>query len=510
METGKETTMVKRAWTFAGLVAFASGAVLGCSGGDPALAQTSQAARQEVREALGDVTIELDTLTASSLSGAFRSAAATALPAVVQVDVQSRAEGRVMRLPFNIPGMPEGEEAPIQRGTGSGFIIDESGHVMTNNHVVEGAERIVVRLADGREFDAAVVGADPNTDVAVIRIQAAKGESFPVSQFGDSDALKVGDWVLALGNPLGLDFTVTAGIVSAKNRSIDILRNETNTQLEAFIQTDAAINRGNSGGPMVDLLGRVVGINTAIESPTGYFAGAGFAIPVNLARKIAGDLISYGVVHRPRLGIQITPVDAADAQVYGLPNVSGAEISTPPEPGTPAAEAGLEMGDVIVSIDGEEIRNVAELQARVARMRPGETVDVGVIRYGDRMTRKVRLGEFEQVAARQQRTRNSGDDDMRLGFRAMPAPPEASELVNARGDRFVAIAEIDPSGPIAAAGLRIPRGAVGPVILKLNGEDVRSVGDVQRIARSVKSGDVVSLVYAGVNGQPTILNYRVR
>src|SRR5690606_31873336 len=238
----------------------------------------------------------------------------------------------------------------------------------------EGAERIIVRLADGREFDASVVGADPNTDVAVIRINARQGESFPVSQFGDSDALRVGDWVLALGNPLGLDFTVTAGIVSAKNRSINILQNEMNTQLEAFIQTDAAINRGNSGGPMVDLLGRVVGINTAIESGTGFFAGAGLAIPINLARTVGGDLLESGAVHRPRLGIQFTAVDAADAEVYGLPSVAGAEISTPPADGTPAAEAGIRMGDVIVSIEGEPIRTVAELQARVARMRPGETI----------------------------------------------------------------------------------------------------------------------------------------
>ena len=237
--------MLKKARTLFAVVGVTGGAVLGCSGGDPALAQTSQATQQEVREALGDISIALDTVTASRLSGAFRSAAATALPAVVQIQVQSRADEEQMRLPFNIPGMPQqrGEEMPIQRGTGSGFIIDAAGHVMTNNHVVDGAESIVVRLADGREYTAEVVGADPNSDVAVIRIEGA--ESLPVSAFGDSDALKVGDWVLALGNPLGLDFTVTAGIVSAKNRNIDILRNETNTQLEAFIQTDAAINRGN-------------------------------------------------------------------------------------------------------------------------------------------------------------------------------------------------------------------------------------------------------------------------
>ncbi|MGH7443828.1 MAG: trypsin-like peptidase domain-containing protein [Longimicrobiales bacterium] len=501
--------MVKKAWTMAGLLAVASSALLGCSGSEPALAQTSQSTQQEVREALGDVPIVLDTVTASQLSGAFRSAAATALPAVVQIQVQSRAEaGAAARMPFIIPGMPRDGEAPIQRGTGSGFIIDEAGHILTNNHVVEGADRIVVRLADGREYTAETVGRDPNTDVAVIKIDPAEGETLPVSRFGDSDKLKVGDWVLALGNPLGLDFTVTAGIVSAKNRSIDILRNEANTQLEAFIQTDAAINRGNSGGPMVDLLGRVVGINSAIESPTGFFTGAGFAIPINLARKVGSDLIAYGVVHRPRLGIQITEVDAADAQVYDLPLVSGAEISTPPEAGTPAAEAGLQMGDVIVSVEGDDIRTVAELQSRVARMQPGETIDVDIIRYGERLTREVRLGEFEQVALRQDRPRSNADSEMRLGFRVAPAPPEATQVVDAPGNQFVAIVEVDEAGPLAGFGVR--RGEIGPVILKLNGQDVRSVADVQRIARSVESGDVVSLVYAGVGGQPTIHNYRVR
>ena len=497
---------VRRFFGFLGIVS-----ALGCSGSEPAVAQTQQA-QQEVREALGNAPIALDTATASRLSGAFRSAAATALPAVVQIQVQSMAEVSRARIPFVLPGAPSPDEPQVQRGTGSGFIIDADGHILTNNHVVEGAHSITVRLADGREYGAEVVGTDPNTDVAVVRVDPVDGESLPVSRFGDSDELKVGDWVLALGNPLGLDFTVTAGIVSAKNRNIGILRNETLTQLEAFIQTDAAINRGNSGGPMVDLLGRVVGINSAIESPTGFFTGAGFAIPINLARKVASDLISYGVVHRPRLGISITEVDAADAEVYGLPQVSGAEISTVPQQGTPAAEAGLQIGDVIVSIDGQDIRNVAELQARVARLQPGETIDVAVIRYGERLTKQVRLGEFEQVAQASSPRSQAADSDMRLGFRVGPVPAQIAQAVNAPGDQFVAITEVDPVGPVATFFGDV-RGA-GPILLKINGRDVRSVADVQRIARSVEPGDVVSLVFmstAGANAnQPTIYNYRVR
>ena len=487
-----------------GLMIVGLAALAGCRDGDAAQAQTRQDTQQQVQAALGDVPMALDTGTAAALSGAFRGAASRALPAVVNIDVIGQQEQQ--RLPFNVPGLtPPPNQEELVRGTGSGFIINEDGHILTNNHVVENAERITVRMVSGQEYAAEVVGADPNTDIAVIKITPRAGESLPVSEFGDSDKLNVGDWVLALGNPLGLDFTVTTGIVSAKSRSIGILRNQSNTQLEAFIQTDAAINRGNSGGPLVDLLGRVVGINSAIQSQTGYFSGAGFAIPINLATKVANDLIEFGVVHRPRLGVQIQDVDAADAEVYGLPRVAGAEVNSI-TPDQPAQDAGMQMGDVIVSVEGEDIRNVAELQARIARFQPGDRVRLGIIRYGTALEKTIRLGEFEQPGQTIARARPRADDEARLGFTVRPLPEEFVRFVPEGGSQFVQIADVDPYGPASRA--------LGQnwVILKINGENIRGVRDVQRIANGLESGDVVSVVYVlPRNGeQPAIANYRIR
>src|SRR5690606_12328277 len=213
----------------------------------------------------------------------------------------------------------------------------------------------------------------------------------------------------------GLTFTATAGIVSAKGRSIGILAEGAGeTALESFIQTDAAINPGNSGGPLVDLNGRVIGINTAIESPTGFFSGAGFAIPIDLARKVANDIVQYGAVHRPRLGIGINDVNAAVAEVYGLPSVSGVEI-TRLEPGTPADRAGLQLGDVILTIDDQPVQSVPDLQARVAQYQPGDRIAIGFIRYGQSMRTTVELGEFEPTEVTRPSPRAQRTQGNRLG-----------------------------------------------------------------------------------------------
>ena len=398
----------------------ALGLVLLAGCGERGAAQDrANAARAEVRERLGGLPAELDTTTAARLSGAFRAAAERALPAVVYVQVQGRrelAQRQNLRIPFFrfVPPGFEEDEPPPQRGQGSGFIFDERGYILTNNHVVRDAESILVRLVDGREYDAEVVGGDPSTDVAVIRIRPRPGERLPVAQLGDSDQLRVGDWVLALGNPLGLEFTVTAGIVSARGRTIGILRRETQTALEAFIQTDAAINPGNSGGPLVDLLGRVVGVNTAIESPTGLNAGYGFAIPINLASKVARDLIEYGVVRRPRLGVSIANVTEADAEVYGLSEIAGAEV-TSVQPGTPAERAGIRVGDVIVGLDGQPIRDATELQTALARRQPGERVRLTLVRDRRRMDISVELGQFEAQAARDRNRSERPTAEERLG-----------------------------------------------------------------------------------------------
>jgi serine protease Do len=317
----------------------------------------------------------------------------------------------------------------------------------------------------------------------------------------------VGDWVLALGNPLGLQFTVTAGIVSAKGRAINILESPDNSQLEAFIQTDAAINPGNSGGPLVDLLGRVVGVNSAIESRTGFFSGAGFAIPINLAAKVADDLIRYGVVRRPRLGVTIQDVTAADAEVYGLPAVTGAEIASV-TPGMPAQHAGLEMGDVVVAVNGQPVGSVTELQATVARFQPGDTVGVSVIRYGTRLDRTVRLGEFQPAPEQTLAARDPISGPDLLGFSVGDLPENLAGRLGLSGEARVAITEIRPFGPAEEAF--VPRGFI---LLRLNGEPVHTRDDVARIVAGLEVGDVVSVVTLhprADDAAPTIFNYRVR
>jgi serine protease Do len=483
------------------------GVSLGCNNGGAAQAQ-QRSGQQELREQLGELPVALDTASAAGLSSAFRGAAARALPAVVQIRVVAQRQNQLAQnLPFRIPGF-ENEESPRRsQGTGSGFIIDADGHILTNYHVVRDAERIDVVLVNGRDYAGEFVGGDPDTDIAVIRVRTRNGEELPVSQIGDSDALRVGDWVLALGNPLGLEFTVTAGIVSAKGRSIDILRRTQQTALESFIQTDAAINPGNSGGPMVDLLGRVVGINTAISSQTGFFAGAGFAIPINLARKVANDLIRHGVVHRPRLGISINDATAADAEVFRLPAVSGAVVARV-EPGDPAARAGIQMGDVIVSIEGTSVRNVADLQARVAGYQPGERITVGYIRNGESREAAVQLGEFEATRPQVTAAARNASGAALLGFQFEAVPAELSRRQGWRPEWSVIITGVDPD----VVPERFP-GRPGAVLLRLNGREVATPRDVERLAGSLRSGEVISIVVIDPrepNAQPSIFNYRAR
>jgi Do/DeqQ family serine protease len=474
----------------------------GCDVLDRARAEPRSDAQLELERQLGgQVPMELDTASAVRLSGAFRGAAATALDAVVQIAVTSRGVMRPPPAPFH-DFIPEDGRERLMQGNGSGFIIDERGHILTNHHVIENAVDIRVTLVDGREFAAELVGSDPNSDIAVIRIE---GDALPVATMGDSDQLKVGDWVLALGSPLGLRFSVTAGIVSATGRNVGILTNPAGTDLEAFIQTDAAINPGNSGGPLVDLKGRVIGINSAIQTQTGYFAGAGFAIPINLARKFAEDLIEYGVVHRPRLGVTISPVTDADAEIYKLPRVAGVEL-TSVTPGEAADRAGLRMGDVILRINGDLVDGVSELQARIAQFHPGEEIEITAARYGELLTTKVRLGEFEA----EPRPRTSGQLQRgALGFSVTAVPAEFAAAIGRPGEREVpVIQDVDPLGPAAEAGL-----GPGLVILQVNGQRVRTVAEVRRATARLGSGDLVSLVIMDPNrppSTPTIFNYRIR
>ncbi len=469
--------------------------------GEPAGAQDPEAARREVRERLGGPPARIDTITAQALSNAFRAAAEQALPAVVFVTVEQRAQAApqipdLFRRFFGIPD--EAFEMPPQIGSGSGFVFDAAGHVMTNAHVVEGAARVTVRLIDGREFPAEVVGTDPSSDIAVLVIDGASG--LPSIPLGDSEDVRVGDWVLALGNPLGLDFTVTAGIVSAMGRQISGRA----TALESFIQTDAAINPGNSGGPLIDLLGRVIGVNTAISGGPR-FVGYGFAVPINLARLVADDLLEYGYVRRPRLGIGVDDVSAVDAEAYGLPAVAGAEVRTVDQ-GSPAAEAGLRVGDVIVALDDQPIRTAADLTTRLAGYEPGTQVRLTLYRDGQQRTITVRLGEFERPQTTTTPTNvNQPPAQRMLGFSATQLTPQIAAQLGLSVQQGVVVTQVVEYGPAAMAGMR-----AGQVIQSINGQAVTSIADLTRIANSIQPGSVVSIRVLDPQVGETIINFRTR
>ena len=272
---------------------------------------------------------------------------------------------------------PERRRSPGM-SSGSGVIISEDGYIVTNNHVIEGADEIEVTLNDNRKYKAKLIGKDPNTDLAVIKV---KEEGLLSIQYGSSDRVKIGEWVLAVGNPFNLTSTVTAGIVSAKGRNIDILRRQYG--IESFIQTDAAVNPGNSGGALVNLRGELVGINTAIATPTGTYAGYSFAVPVSLVKKVVEDLVEFGVVQRALLGVSIANVTDPRLEEEDLDDLKGVYIMTVNE-NSAADEAGLEQGDIIIEIDNQSISNVAELQEQVARNRPGDVIQV-TYKRGDRV-----------------------------------------------------------------------------------------------------------------------------
>ncbi|MFB6274268.1 MAG: trypsin-like peptidase domain-containing protein [Salinibacter sp.] len=318
-----------------------------------------------------------------ALNQLFHDVAQEVTPAVVSIRVATGQNGSGGNGPFGGPS----------RNLGSGVFISPDGYIVTNSHVVEGGERIRVRLADERQFEAEIVGTDSSTDLAVIKVDGTG--PFPVVPFGNSNQVRVGDWVVAVGNPLQLTSTVTAGIVSALGRQISIIKDQ--FRVENFIQTDAAINPGNSGGPLVNLQGELVGINTAIASRTRRTEGYGFAIPSVLVERVVTDLIAYGEVRRGYLGVSILPVDAERAEELGLDEIRGVYIETVRE-GSAADEAGLREGDVVVSVANEPVDAPNDLQSLVALRRPGDTVSVGVWRDGRKRTIQVELmGENSTV-----------------------------------------------------------------------------------------------------------------
>jgi serine protease Do len=272
-------------------------------------------------------------------------------------------------------------------GTGSGVIYSQDGYILTNNHVVEFADEFLVTLHDNREFKARIVGTDPNTDMAVLKVDASE---LPYMELGNSDDVRVGEWVLAVGNPFDLTSTVTAGIVSAKGRDINIIKG--GASIESFIQTDAAVNPGNSGGALVDLNGRLIGINSAIATPTGVFAGYSFAIPVNLVKRIADDLIKYGKYRRPYLGVDIAAMDTETAAALSIPYVPGIAV-VELDPNGSAATAGVQLKDVITKINGKNVTSTPELREMIGRSKLNESVVLTVVRGNSEKELTVRLKE---------------------------------------------------------------------------------------------------------------------
>ncbi len=375
----------------------------------------------------------------------FRDVAKKVLPAVVSIEVRSGARQQ-----------PRGADRddPNQLGFGSGFLVDPKGVIVTNFHVVEGAERVEVTLADGRKFVSKDVKADPKTDVAVIRIEA-KG-ALPFLTFGDSDAMEIGDRVLAVGAPFGLTGSVTAGIVSAKSRSLRL------NQYEDFIQTDAAINPGNSGGPLVNLDGQVIAVNSAIKSKSGGFQGVGLAIASNMVKNVQDQLLRDGVVRRGYLGVQVKEVDSAEvAARLGLDRPHGLLVTHLYET-SPAAKAGLRAGDVILSLNGKEPADTRQLQRIVAGLPLGKPVEVAVMRDGKPATLRVTIEEqpddFGSSRVPLQReldgVRNPVKLD-KLGFDAADLTAEAAAALGFReGTKGAVISRVQPGGVAALAGLK--------------------------------------------------------
>lgn len=347
-----------------------------------------------------------------------------------------------------------------ERSLGSGFILSADGYILTNEHVVHGAEQIKVRLTDQRVFPGRVVGVDPKTDIAVIRIDSA--EPLPVTVLGDSDRLKVGQWALAIGNPFGLDSTLTVGVISATGRT-DVGIED----YENFVQTDASINPGNSGGPLLNIYGEVVGVNTAIVASG---QGIGFAIPINLARLIADQLISSGQVTRGWLGVSIQPLDDALAKSLGLDRVTGALV-TRVLPGTPAEEAGIQRGDVLLSFDGKPVRSVKELQLLVASSPIGRNLPVEVQREGARLTLEVKLVPRDET----------------VGAKGHSAPGTSNSWLGMQFEEIgqgVLVAAVTPGSVAAEAGI-----LKGDLILAINHREIRTLADLQTARQEARGQD---------------------
>jgi serine protease Do len=456
---------------------------------------------------------------AADLESAFEAVADHARPAVVSIDIEKFAKPRpavVQRRPRGQGQLPPGMEQFFRQfdpnaqpddtpeeASGSGFIVSNDGYILTNNHVVADADRVNVTLFDKRVFLAKVIGRDSTTDVAVIKIDA--GSNLPTLSLGDDAKARVGAWVLAIGNPLTLDFTVTAGIVSAKGRKATGLLNPNGQNPYAitdYIQTDAAINPGNSGGPLLNIRGEVIGINSAIASGTGRYEGYGFAIPITLAKQVMEDLEKYGKVRRAVVGVVLGEVSPADAKAAHLAQVGGALVGDfNPAHDSPAERAGILQGDVIVGADGKPVDQVSTLQRIIRGHKPGDVVDLEIVRYGDTKHFKVKLAEppadvspavqgEEDDSTPVHPTASTGKQNDKLGVTVQPIPSDYLQQSKLqpqyRSGLFV--------GAVSGRGSAFRNLFQNDIILREmapSPRDIHSAEDLAAAVASLKSGDVV-------------------
>ena len=437
-------------------------------------------------------------------------------PAVVMIKSERKTKAAPQQFPFgddpqfreffkNLPQQPDTQQRPqIERGLGSGVIISQDGTILTNHHVIDGAEKITVQMNDNKTFDAKVVGSDPPSDLAVLKIE---GSNLPFLNLGNSDNVRIGDIVLAIGNPLGIGQTVTAGIISAKGRRTGL--SDGNSSFEDFLQTDAPINRGNSGGALVNLNGELIGINSQILSDSGGGGniGIGFSIPSNMAKSVEEQLLKDGKVHRGMLGVNIQNITEETAKALDLKDTKGVLVSNV-QAGSAAEKAGVKRGDIIVGINGETIEDSNILRNKVAGTQPGADIKLTVMRDGQEQELTAKLDEFESQGVKPDDTeegeKNSGksNENGKLGVSLQPLTPEiANQLSIPAGTSGLVVTDVDPNGAAAEEGI-----SRGDVIIEINKKSVATVEDVQSALE--KSGDKPILLLISRKGQTIYLTVK--
>jgi serine protease Do len=404
-------------------------------------------------------------------------------PAVVNIDTERTVTRSFGGLPFDLDMdpffeeffgqiMPRGTQRVPQRAKGSGFIVNKDGYILTNNHVIEKADDIKVTLMDGRSFEAKKVGQDPTFDLAVIKIKA---DNLPWLELGDSDKSEVGEWVVAIGNPLGFENSVTAGVISAKNRTLQAA----DVNFQGFLQTDAAINPGNSGGPLIDLSGKVVGINTAIVP---YAQGIGFAVPINMAKQVMDDLIKHGEVRRGWLGVMVQQLTPSLVEAYKIPFKEGAIVADV-QSGSPAAKYGLERGDVITAIDGKKVKGTQDVILFIRNKMAGDKVEVEVYRDGGKKSFDVVLGELSEGSAKGFGDESGSTGKLRsstkLGITVSEIDRGMREKYNLKDNKGLVVTNVQSGAKAQALGLR-----PGDVILEVNRVKMDSINDWNKIMSS--------------------------